>query len=64
MIGPYLSDALVAEMSAVGGVIIIGIAINMLALGKEKIRVGNLLPAIFLPAAYLPLAAWLGGLMG
>lgn len=64
VIGPYLSDALVAEMSAVGGVIIIGIAINMLALGKERVRVGNMLPAIFLPAAYLPLAQWLGGLMG
>lgn len=64
VIGPYLSEALIAEMSAVGGVIIIGIAVNMLALGKEKIRVGNMLPAIFLPAVYLPLAAWLGGLMG
>ena len=64
VIGPYLSDALVAEMSAVGGVIIIGIAVNMLALGREKIRVGNMLPAIFLPAAYLPLAAWLSGLIG
>ena len=64
VIGPYLSEALIAEMSAVGGVIIMGIAINMLALGKEKIRVGNLLPAIFLPAAYLPLAGWLGRLLG
>lgn len=64
VIGPYLSDALVAEMSAVGGVIIIGIAINMLALGKERVRVGNMLPAIFLPAVYLPLAQWLSGLIG
>lgn len=63
VIGPYLSDALVAEMSAVGGVIIIGIAVNMLGLGKEKIKVGNMLPAIFLPAAYLPLTHWLGGLV-
>lgn len=64
VIGPYLSDALVAEMSAVGGVIIMGIAVNMLGLGREKLRVGNLLPAIFLPAVYLPLAAWLSGLFG
>ncbi len=64
VIGPYLSDALVAEMSAVGGVIIIGISVNMLALGREKIRVGNMLPAIFLPAAYLPLTAWLNRLAG
>lgn len=64
VIGPYLSDALVAEMSAVGGVIIVGIAVNMLALGKERVRVGNMLLAIFLPVVYLPLAQWLGGLMG
>lgn len=61
-IGPYLSQELIAEMSAVGGVIIIGIAVNMLGLGKEKIKVGNMLPAIFLPAAYLPLTHWLSGL--
>ncbi len=61
-VGPYLSEELVAEMSAVGGLIIVGIAVNMLELGKEKIRVGNMLPAIFLPAAYLPLSGWLGGL--
>ena len=49
-------------MSAVGGTIIAGIAINMLGLGKGKIRVGNMLPAMFLPIAYVPLAAWLAGL--
>lgn len=64
VIGPHLSPELVAEMSAVGGVIIIGISVNMLALGKEKVRVGNMLPAIFLPAVYLPLAHWLGGVFG
>ena len=61
-IGPYLSAELVTEMSAVGGLIIIGIAVNMLGLGKEKIRVGNMLPSIFLPAAYLPLSHALSGL--
>ena len=61
-IGPYLSAELVTEMSAVGGLLIIGIAVNMLDLGREKVRVGNMLPAIFLPAAYLPLSQWLGGL--
>ena len=46
-------------MSAVGGLIIIGIALNLMGLPKEKIRVGNMLPAIFLPIAYVPLADWL-----
>ena len=47
--GPLLSTAAITEMSAVGGTIIVGIGINMLGLGKGKIRVGNMLPAIFLP---------------
>ena len=60
-VGPYLPQAVVTEMSAVGGALIIAIAINMLSLGREKIKAGNMLPAIFLPIAYLPLAQWLGG---
>ncbi len=63
-LGPYLAPAVVTEMSAVGGTIIMGIAINMLGLGQGKIKVGNMLPAIFLPLAYLPLVSWLGGLVG
>lgn len=60
VVGPMLSDAGVTELTAVGGAIIIGIAVNMLGLGKDKIRVGNMLPAIFLPFLYLPLADLLG----
>jgi len=58
-VGPYLPDAVITEMTAVGGALIIAIAVNMLGLGKEKIKVGNMLPAIFLPIAYIPLANWL-----
>ena len=61
-VGPYLPDAVITEMTAVGGALIIAIAINMLGLGKEKVKVGNMLPAIFLPIAYIPLAGWLSGL--
>ena len=49
-------------MSAVGGTLILAIGINMLGLGKEHIKVGNMLPAAFLPIAYIPLAQWLAGL--
>lgn len=62
VVGPYLGAAVVTEMSAAGGTIIIGIAINMLGLGKGKLRVGNMLPAIFLPIAYIPLVSWIEGL--
>ena len=60
--GQGMDPAVTVEMSAVGGTIIAGIAINMLGLGKGKIRVGNMLPAMFLPIAYVPVAAWLAGL--
>ena len=63
-VGPFLDSAAITEMSAVGGTIIMGIAVNMLGLGRAKIRVGNMLPAIFLPLAYLPAAQWLAGLLG
>ena len=35
----------------------------MLGLAPAKLKVGNMLPAIFLPLLYLPLAEWLAGIM-
>ncbi len=49
-IEPYLSDALISEISFIGSVLIFGIGINML-FGK-KIKVGNLLPAVLVPVCY------------
>lgn len=64
VVAPLLSDAMIAEMSGVGGIIIIGLAINMLGLSGEKpVRTGNMLPAIFLPILYIPLVNWLGGII-
>lgn len=40
----FLTDGMIAEMNATGGLLIIGIGINIL--GIKKIKVGNLLPAI------------------
>ena len=50
-----LTDVAVVEMSAVGGVILLGLAVNILELYKndKPIRVANMLPAIFLPPLYL-----------
>ena len=61
-ISPFLGDSIITEMSAAGGILMIGIAINMLGMRKEKIRVGNMLPALFLPILYQPLAQWLTAL--
>ena len=52
-IAPLLSDAVITEMSAVGGLLIMAIGINM-ALEKD-IKVANLLPAILIPFLYYPI---------
>lgn len=46
-IAPFLTEAVVAEMTCVGSLIIIGLALNML--GITKLKVMNYVPAIFLP---------------
>lgn len=46
-IKPLLTDAIIREMTATGGLLIFGIGVNLLTGGKLQIKVGNLLPAIF-----------------
>lgn len=53
---PLMSAEVIAEMSAVGGPIFIGMAINLLQLRQEKLKVGDMLPGIFLPILYFALA--------
>jgi uncharacterized membrane protein YqgA involved in biofilm formation len=45
-----MSDTVVTEISAVGSLLIMGLGFNML--GITKIKVANLLPAIFIPMIY------------
>ena len=45
-----LTDAVVAQMSATGGLLILGLGLNML--GVERVKVGNMLPAVLLPIGY------------
>ena len=59
---PILTAEVVTEMSAVGGTLFIGMAINLLGISQKHIKIGDMLPGIFLPILYFPLAAWLGGL--
>lgn len=58
-----IATVVIVEMSAVGGALIAGIAINMLGLGREKIKVGNMLPAMFLPLVYFPISHVIGSLV-
>jgi uncharacterized membrane protein YqgA involved in biofilm formation len=55
--GQFMSDVMINEMSAVGGLLIIALAINMM--GIKKIRAGNMLPAIFIPLVYYPVYDWI-----
>lgn len=50
LLKPLLTDTVVLQMSMVGSVLIFAIGLNML--GVSKIKVGNLLPAIFVPAVW------------
>ncbi len=50
IIKPFLIPSVVDQMSAVGGILIMAIGINLLDI--KKINVGNMLPAIFMPLAY------------
>lgn len=47
---PLLVPAVISQMSAVGGLLIMALGLNMIR--DKKIPVGNMLPAIFLPLIY------------
>lgn len=49
-IAPYLTDTMIQGLSMVGSVLIFAVGINLL--WEKKIRVANMLPAIFIPIIY------------
>lgn len=53
-IAPVLTEQIIGLMSSVGGLLIAGIGLNMIY--DKKIPVGNMLPAIFAPLLYCPIA--------
>lgn len=52
------TPTIINEMSAVGGVLIAGIAINLM--GIKKIRVSNMLPALIVPIIYILVKGFIG----
>ena len=56
-----ITAAMIAEMSAAGGVILIGIALSNI-LNIRKIRTGNALPALFLAPLFTAILVWIGGM--
>jgi len=47
---PFLTPDVVSQMSAVGGLLIMAIGIGLLEI--KKLKIGNMLPAIFIPLIY------------
>jgi uncharacterized membrane protein YqgA involved in biofilm formation len=64
IVGPVLSSPVIAEMSAVGSLLIVALALNMLEATKSRIRVANLLPAILIPIGYIPIYQWITNMFG
>ena len=62
LLASYLKDIMspeiINEMSAVGGILIIAIGLNLLKV--KKIKVGNMLPAIFIPLIYFLITNFAG----
>lgn len=50
VIGPFLTQDMIREISIVGGILITGLGLNLL--GIKKIKVGNLLPSVLVPVIY------------
>lgn len=49
-IKPFLLPEVVSQMSAVGGLLILAIGIGLLEI--KKLKIGNMLPAVFIPLVY------------
>ena len=57
---PVLTPEVINEMSAVGGPIFLAMACNIVGIGKEHFKVGDMLPGIFLPILFVPLLKAVG----
>ncbi len=57
-----LTDSVITEMSAVGGILIMGIGLNIMDI--KKIKIGNMLPSIFIPLVYYGLVILYNCLLG
>lgn len=55
----FITEAMITEMNAVGGALLLGIGISSL-LAIKKIRIGSFLPALFIA----PLMVWLVSIVG
>ncbi|HZG83231.1 MAG TPA: DUF554 domain-containing protein [Brevibacillus sp.] len=61
LVSEKMLDAILLEVTAVGGLMIIAIGINILEL--KKIQVANMLPALIVAALGVPFVDWLSGIL-
>lgn len=61
LVSEKMLDAILLEVTAVGGLMIIAIGINILEL--KKIQVANMLPALIVAALGVPIVDWLSGIL-
>lgn len=61
VVSQEMLDAILLEVTAVGGLMIIAIGMNILEL--KKIQVANMLPALVIAALGVPFAAWLSTIL-
>ena len=61
LVAPVLTSAAIAEMTCAGSLMILALGLNLL--GITKIKVANLLPAMFLAPFALMLYNWVAGLI-
>ena len=50
VVGPYLTEAVVAEMNTVGSLLLLGLSLDLL--GIRRLKLMNYLPAMFLPILF------------
>ena len=55
---PYMTGDMIREMGAVGALLIMALGLNML--GIVKVKVANMLPAMFIPCVYFVIAPLFG----
>ncbi len=56
VIAPLLAEAVVADITAVGSILIVGLGLNLLEVSQFKIM--NYVPAVFLPMLLTPAYQW------
>jgi len=56
-VGDFMPEIMITEMSAVGSLIIAAIGFNFLFSDLKQIKVANMIPAMFIPCIYFPLAS-------